>query len=177
MTWSFKCVGPLVGNVEGLETYVARILGRRHFICEVIRVPLGVMLPERALVIHRVLQAVPVFFMGGVVARVSVPRAPVLVQVLESGQVTFCNCVSARVLVPRAPVLVQVLESGQVSIKGCVMARLLTPIKFVLSLPLQQSYTPPASRVFTYVSSQFHQEVQRLSRRAETELRRCPAGL
>ena len=95
---------------------------------EVLRVVLGVCLPLRALVVHKVLQAVPAFAFGGP---------------------------SARGNVPRAPVLVQVLESGQVSIKGCVMARLLTPIKFVLSLPLQQSYTPPASRVFTYVFRSF----------------------
>ena len=52
---------------------------------EVLRVVLGVYLPIRALVMHRVLQAVPVFVIGGVKARVFVPRAPVLVQVLESG--------------------------------------------------------------------------------------------
>jgi len=52
---------------------------------EVLRVSLGVFLPPRALVIHRVLQAVPVFVMGGAKARPRVPRAPVLVQVLESG--------------------------------------------------------------------------------------------
>ena len=43
---------------------------------------LGVVIPPRALVIHRVLQAVPVFAMGGVTAREVVPRAPVLVQEL-----------------------------------------------------------------------------------------------
>ena len=55
----------------------------------------GVFLPLRALVIHRVLQAVPVFVMGGVIARVRVPRAPVLVQVLESGQVSIIGCVKS----------------------------------------------------------------------------------
>ena len=48
---------------------------------------LRVVLPPRALVVHRVLQAVPVFVIGGGPARVRVPRAPVLVEVLESGQV------------------------------------------------------------------------------------------
>ena len=52
---------------------------------EVLRVFLGVSLPLVALVIHRVLQAVPVFVLGGVKERQIVPRAPVLVQVLESG--------------------------------------------------------------------------------------------
>ena len=52
---------------------------------EVLRVFLGEYLPLRALVIHRVLQAVPVFVIGGFIARVRVPRAPVLMQVLESG--------------------------------------------------------------------------------------------
>ena len=122
---------------EGLETYVARILGRRHFTCEVLRVSLGVMvpagvrgsgikllLPVRALVIHRVLQTVPVFVMGGPIARARVPRAPVLVQVLES---------------------------GQVSVSGRARARVCTPISMVvLSRPLQQTYTPPASSVVAY---------------------------
>ena len=140
-----------------METYVARILGRGHFICEValLRVILGVFLPPRARVVHRVLEAVPVFVLGGVVARVQVPRAPVLVQVLESGQVPITGCLSARVRVPRAPVLVQVLESGQSSIKGCVLARELTPIKVVFSRPLQQPYTPPASSEVTYVLRSF----------------------
>jgi hypothetical protein len=79
---------------------------------EVLRVLLGVCLPPRALVIHRVLQALPVFAMGGVPARVALPRAPVLVRVLESGQVSISGCESARERVSRAPVLVQVLESG-----------------------------------------------------------------
>ena len=65
------------------------------------------------------------------------------------------GCRRARVRVPRAPVLVQVLESGQVSISGCVRARARTPITVVLSRPLQQSYTPPASSVFTYVFRSF----------------------
>ena len=95
---------------------------------EVLRVFLGVMLPLRALVIHRVLQAVPAFASGGV---------------------------RARQHVPRAPVLVQVLESGQVSIIGCVVARRCTPIKVVLSRPLQQSYTPQEGRVFTYEPRSF----------------------
>ena len=59
---------------------------------EVLRVPPGVSIPPLALVVHRVLQALPVFVIGGVVARVQVPRAPVLVQVLESGQVSMCGC-------------------------------------------------------------------------------------
>jgi len=50
---------------------------------------------------------------------------------------------------------VQVLESGQSSIKGCVSAREHTPSTVVLSRPLQQSYTPPTSRVFTYVFRSF----------------------
>ena len=95
---------------------------------EVLRVSLGEYLPPRALVIHRVLQAVPVFVIGGVIARVSVPRAPVLVQVLES---------------------------GQVPITGCASARARTPIKVVLSRPLQQSYTPTASTVVTYEPRSF----------------------
>jgi hypothetical protein len=95
---------------------------------EVLRVVLGVPLPLRALVIHRVLQTVPVFFLGGEMARVRVPRAPVLVQVLESGQVPMKSCASAR-------------------------AR--PPIKVVLSRPLQQSYTPPASSVVTYALRSF----------------------
>jgi len=138
---------------------------------------LGVFLPPRALVVHRVLQTIPVFVIGGgparvrlprapvllqvlkngqvsilgcVVARGVAPRAPVLVQVLESGQVPTFGCGRARGLVPRAPVLVQVLESGQVPIKNCVVARVRTPIKVVLSRPLQQSYTPPASSVVAY---------------------------
>ena len=118
---------------------------------EVLRVPLGVPPPLRALVIHRVLQAVPVFVMGGVPARVAIPRAPVLVQVLENGQVSMCGCVIARERVPRAPVLVQVLESGQVSTCGCETARACIPIiKVVLSPPLQQPYTPPGSCVVAY---------------------------
>ena len=122
---------------------------------EVLRVLLGEVLPLRALVIHRVLQAVPVFALGGV---------------------------PARVLVPTAPVLTQVLESGQVPILGCGMARACTPSTVVLSRPLQHPYTSPQSSVVTYVGPyirlpQFHQEVQRLSRRVETELRRCPTWI
>ena len=117
---------------------------------EVFRVVLGVHLPRLALVIHRVLQAVPLFVMGGVQARAQVPRAPGLVQVLENGQVPLSGCGRARVPVPRAPVLVQVLENGQVSILGCVPARLCTPSTVVLSRPLQQSYTPPGSSVIAY---------------------------
>ena len=49
---------------------------------EVLRVFLGVFLPHQALVVHQVLQAVPVFVKGGAIAREVVPRAPVLVQVL-----------------------------------------------------------------------------------------------
>ena len=89
---------------------------------------LGVYLPLRALVIHRVLQAVPVFVIG---------------------------CAMARAVVPRAPVLVQVLESGQMCMKGCVIARNRTPIKVVLSRPLQQSYTPQESSVVAYVYRSF----------------------
>ena len=144
---------------------------------EVLRVLLGVFLPLRALVIHQVLQAVPAIVIGGVKARAVVPRAPVLVQVLENEQVPISGCVPARVRVPRAPVLVQVLESGQVPINGCVSARDVLQTEVVLSRPLQQSYTPPGSSVVTYVLPQLHQEVQRLSRRAETELRRCPSCL
>jgi len=106
---------------------------------EVLRVFLGVFLPPLALVIHRVLQTVPVFVTGGVVARPPVPRAPVLVQVLESGQVPIHGCVIARVPVPRAPVLVQVLESWQVPLFGCASARHRTPSTVVHSRPLQQS--------------------------------------
>ena len=89
---------------------------------------LGVYLPLRGLVIHRVLQAVPVFETGGVIARVRVPRAPVLVQVLESGQV---------------PII------------GCVPARVYTPSTVVLSRPLQQPYTPPGSSEVAYVLRSF----------------------
>ena len=46
---------------------------------EVLRVFPGVKLPIWALVVHRVLQTVPVFVIGGATARVRVPRAPVLV--------------------------------------------------------------------------------------------------
>jgi len=87
---------------------------------EVVGVFLGVYLPFRGLVIHRVLQAVPVFVMGGVIAREPVPRAPVLVRVLEN---------------------------GQVPLNGCVGARACTPNKVVLSRPLQQPYTPQSSSV------------------------------
>ena len=103
---------------------------------EVLRVRLGVFLPLQALVIHQVLQTVPAFALGGVIARVFAPRAPVLVRVLENGQVPINGCGRARVLVPRAPVLVQVLESGQVSIKGGVRARPCTPSTVVLSRQL-----------------------------------------
>ncbi len=85
---------------------------------------LGVFLPVRALVVHRVLQAVPVFALGGPIARVPVPRALVLVQVLESGQVSTIGCVRARACTPSMVV--------------------------VLSRPFQQSYTPQLSSVFTY---------------------------
>ena len=115
----------------------------------------GVYPPPRALVIHRVLEAVPVFVTGGGPARVRVPRAPVLVQVLESGQVPITGCGKARPVVPRAPVLVQVLESGQVPMKGCAVARVRTPITVVLSRPLQQPYTPPGSSVVAYVFRSF----------------------
>ena len=111
---------------------------------------LGVYLPLRALVIHRVLQTVPVFVMGGVTARDRVPRAPVLVQVPENDQVPKIGCFIARLRVPRAPVLVQVLESGQVPLHCCVGARVCTPSKVIHSCPLQQPYTPPGSSVFTY---------------------------
>jgi len=114
---------------------------------------LGVFLPLRALVIHRVLQTVPAFVIGGVKACGLAPRAPVLVQVLESWQVSMKGCGRARVRVPRAPVLVQVLESWQVSMKGCGRSRVYTPSKVVLPRPLQQSYTPPGSSVVTYLQT------------------------
>ena len=95
---------------------------------EVLRVFLGVCLPPRALVVHRVLDAVPVFVSG---------------------------CGRARVPVPRAPVLVQVLESGQVPIFGCEEARVCTPIKVVHSRPLQQPYTPQESSFVAYVVRSF----------------------
>ena len=87
---------------------------------EVLRVFLGVSLPLVALVIHRVLQAVPVFFLGGEIARGPFPRAPVLVQVLQNVQVPIC---------------------------GCAIARERAPSTVVLSRPLQQSYTPQGSSV------------------------------
>ena len=90
---------------------------------EVLRVFLGVSLPLVALVIHRVLQAVPVFFLGGEIARGPFPRAPVLVQVLQNVQVPIC---------------------------GCAIARERAPSTVVLSRPLQQSYTTPGSSVLTY---------------------------
>ena len=95
---------------------------------EVLRVYLGVVLPPRGLVIHRVLQALPVFVFGGVLARVAVPRAPVLVQVLES---------------------------GQVSIIGCVVAHARIPSTVVLSRPLQQPYTPLHSSAAAYEPRSF----------------------
>jgi hypothetical protein len=104
----------------------------------------------RAPVLVQVLENGQVSIIGCGRARGPVPRAPVLVQVLENGQVPICGCDRACVRVPRAPVLVQVLESGQVSINSYGRARVCTPIKVVLSRPLQQSYTPPASSVFTY---------------------------
>ena len=91
---------------------------------EVLHVVLGVPLPPLALVIHRVLQAVPVFVIGGKMARGPFPRTPVLVQVLENVQVPIC---------------------------GWARARVCTPSKVVLSRPLQQSHTPQESSVFTYV--------------------------
>ena len=95
---------------------------------EVLRVFVGVPPPLRALVVHRVLQAVPVFVTGGAMARLPAPRAPVLVQVLES---------------------------GQLSVNGCVRAHDKIPSDVVLSRPLQQSYTPPPSSVVTYVFRSF----------------------
>ena len=95
---------------------------------EVLRVVLRVCLPPRALVVHQVLQAVPVFLIGGVLA---------------------------RHVATRAPVLVQVLESGQLSINSCLIARVCTPSTVVLSRPLQQPYTPPGSSVVTYVFLNF----------------------
>jgi len=115
-----------------------------------IRVLLGEYLPPRALVVHRVLQAVPVFVIGGGRARPLVPRAPVLTQVLKNVHVPIFGCGNARVQAPRAPVLVQVLESGQVPICDCVVARVCTPITVVLSRPLQQLYTPLHSSVGAY---------------------------
>ena len=73
---------------------------------EVLRVALGIFLPLRALVVHRVLQTVPAFVLGGVIARALTPRAPVLVQVLESGQVSIKGCVKARARVPSSSTFV-----------------------------------------------------------------------
>ena len=81
---------------------------------EVLRVFLGVYLPLRALVIHRVLQTVPVFAMGGVKARVRVPRAPVLVQVLESGQVPIRGCPRARVCTPNKVVFGALVQGDDI---------------------------------------------------------------
>ena len=99
---------------------------------EVFRVSVGVFLPHFAFVVHRVLQAVPVFFLGGGRARKQVPRAPVLVQVLESGQVPMKGCVLTL---------------------GCTIEKVMTnwvltgrtPSTVVFLRPLQQSYTPPHS--------------------------------
>ena len=168
---------------------------------EVLRVLLGVVLPLRALVIHRVLQAVPVFVIGGVTARVQSQGHPFSCKYLRAGKCPHglrkarvrsqghpfsCKywrtgkcplwAAKARVRVPRAPVLVQVLESGQVSISRLRRARVhsnqgcsLAPTSAVLHSPGEQR-----SRIRR---SQLHQEVQRLSRRVETELRRCPSWL
>ena len=121
---------------------------------EVLRVLLGVVLPLRALVIHRVLQAVPVFVIGGAKARVQSQGHPFSCKYLRTGKCPF-GLRKARVRVPRAPVLVQVLESGQVPLSGCISARECTPIKVVLSRPLQQSYTPPHSSVVAYAVRSF----------------------
>jgi len=100
---------------------------------EVFRVVLGVFLPLRGFVIHRVLQAVPVFVLDGAIARLRVPRVPALVQVLENGQVTIKGCVSTK-------------------IKDCARAHVFNPSTVVLlSRPLQQSNTPPGSSPVAYV--------------------------
>jgi hypothetical protein len=72
---------------------------------------------------------------------------------------------------------VQVLESGQVSIIGCDRARAHTPISTSCSLaPTSAALHSPGKQRSCIRSSQVHQEVQRLSRRVETGLRRCPYG-
>ena len=52
----------------------------------------GVFFPPGALVVHQVLQAVPLFAAdSGLIARLLCQRAPILVQPLESGQVSIYN--------------------------------------------------------------------------------------
>jgi len=79
---------------------------------------LGVSLPPRALVIHRVPQTVPVFVM----ARFQVPRAPVLVQVLESGQISTIGCTCARVRTPSTVVHSRPLQPSYTSPASSVVA-------------------------------------------------------
>ena len=145
---------------------------------EVLRVSLGVFLPPWALVVHRVLQAVPAVCKRLRKSTCTCPKGTrSRASTGERGGARL-RLRSARGRVPRAPVLVQVLESGQVSIFGCVTARERTPSKVVLSRPTSAVlHSPGEQRSNIRVSQRVHQEVQRLSRRVETELRRCPTGL
>ena len=119
---------------------------------EVSRVSLGVFLPPRALVVHRVLQAVPAFVYGGVKARAVVPRAPVLVQVLKNVQRSYSSVVgiSSEVLCvllgvylpPRALVIHRVLQTVPVFAMGGVKARVRVPRAPVLVQVLESGQVP-----------------------------------
>ena len=115
MTFSFRAISSPSGACLKREWNL--------YSSEVLRVVLGVFLPLRALVIHRVLQAVPVFRMGGV---------------------QHVSCLQGH------PFSCKYWRAGKLSIMGCLRAHVFTPSTVVLSRPLQQPYTPPGSSEVTY---------------------------
>ena len=116
---------------------------------EVLRVLLGVYLPLRALVIHRVLQAVPVFARRRARHVFESQGHPFSCKYLRAGKCPF------RL---RKQHMLRSLQS-----------RLFSRAHF-------SSLTLPGQQRRCIRLPQLHQEVQRLSRRVETELRRCPSG-
>ena len=96
-----------------------------------------VLFPARELVVHQVLEAVPVFLIEGDTACVFVERAFIFVEPLECFQFArYCSVVGCTVI-PWAPVLTRPLEYFQISFTGGVSHHILAPRAPVLSQPHQ----------------------------------------
>ena len=79
----------------------------------------------------RVLQNIQMSILGGIIARILVPRTPVLVRVLQTLQMSIRSGIKARSPVPIAPALARVLQTFQMSIRARI-ATILAAIRSFL---------------------------------------------
>ena len=123
---SFVTLSPRVTQVQSpLPIFFRRLL-------------VVVLLPARELVVHQVIEAVPMFPFDGVTACVFAERASILVEIPNYFKVTRnCSAVGCGDI-PRAPVLMRPLEYFQISITaGGVIHHTSFPRAPVLSQPHQ----------------------------------------